>query len=187
MVQSPYKIPSLVQDTNFLVSNDFVFKIQRTPHVNYFCQSVSIPGISITPINVSTPHANIPIEPGRPDYDNLTLTFKVDQDMKNYMELYRWIFSLSKPSGYETYKRDFASKVPDQQKKLPKYSDASLYLLSNIKNPEYELKFIKLLPISLSSIFVDTTNTDASFAKCTAFFQYDYFEIAKVDDGTILT
>jgi hypothetical protein len=40
---------------NYLSPLGFKFTLRRLPMVNYFCQSVDIPAISMTPINTPTP------------------------------------------------------------------------------------------------------------------------------------
>ena len=70
---------------NYLSPLGFKFTLRRLPMVNYFCQSVDIPAISMTPINTPTPVGTL-VRPGdKIAYDPLTITFRVDEDMKNYI------------------------------------------------------------------------------------------------------
>ena len=68
-------------ETNFL----------RIPGVNYFCQRINIPGISLSSSVISTPFANIPIEGDVLEFEDLSIGFIVDEDMQNYLELYNWL------------------------------------------------------------------------------------------------
>ena len=71
---------------NYLSPLGFKFTLRRSPTVNYFCQSVDIPAISMTPVNTPTP-VGILVRPGdKIVYEPLTLSFRVDEDMKNYIE-----------------------------------------------------------------------------------------------------
>ena len=80
-------------ETNFL----------RIPGINYFCQRVNVPGISLANTIQSTPFANIPIEGDMLEFEDLTISFIVDEDMQNYLELYNWLHSLGFPDRYAQY------------------------------------------------------------------------------------
>jgi hypothetical protein len=69
---------------NFLGQNGFRFAIKRLPTVNYFCQAVSVPAVSIGAIESPTPFAFVPRPGDRITYEPLTLTFKVDENLQNY-------------------------------------------------------------------------------------------------------
>ena len=65
----------------------FRFQIKRIPNINYFCQSVVLPTITMNPIEMqSTPFGIIPRPGDRLMYDPFTLRFRVDEDLKNYIK-----------------------------------------------------------------------------------------------------
>lgn len=181
-----YRIDREPNNINTLINNDLVFKIHRTPHVNYFTQAVSIPGITLPAIQMPTPHAVIPIEANRPVYDNLSVTFKVDEYMINYMEIVNWIRALGKPKGFEDYTNRWGtsnnSVVPFVENKyLNKYSDVSLFIQTSVKNSLLEVVFRDAWPLAISQIPLDTTPHDATDVQATVFFAYTYFDILRVD------
>jgi hypothetical protein len=184
---SLYVVENQPQNINPLLNNDFVLKIHRTPHVNYFIQSVSIPGITLPAMQMPTPHAVIPIEANRPIYDNLALTFTVDEFMINYMEIVNWIRALGKPQGFNDYTNRFGkSRKPEtapfvENKYKDKYSDLSVFVVTSIKNPKVEFVFRDAWPVAISQIPFDTTQIDSSQLTATAFFAYTYFDIIRVD------
>jgi len=79
---------------NFLSPLGFKFVIKKTPHINYFIQSVSLPDITLGDTYVPTPFTRIPIAGDHIEYGDLIFTFKVDESMKNYRELYNWITAI---------------------------------------------------------------------------------------------
>ena len=143
-------------ETNFL----------RMPGVSYFCQRVNIPGISLSNTIQSTPFANIPIEGDVLEFEDLTISFIVDEDMQNYLELYNWLQSLGFPDKYSQYDNETSSIK----------SDMNILLHTNKSNPNYSIAFKDVFPVSLGAISFDTNATtldpivvDASFKYTGAF------------------
>ena len=65
----------------------FRFQIKRIPHVNYFCQSVVLPTITMNPVEMQTSPFGVLPRPGdRLIYDPFTIRFRADEDLKNYIE-----------------------------------------------------------------------------------------------------
>ena len=76
---------------NFLSPLNFKFSIKRAPHINFFTQKISIPSLNLPSYNSPNPFVKIP-EPGEHiDYGDLELTFRVDENLKNYLEIHNWI------------------------------------------------------------------------------------------------
>ena len=143
-------------ETNFL----------RMPGVSYFCQRANIPGITLSNTIQSTPFANIPIEGDILEFEDLTISFIVDEDMQNYLELYNWLQSLGFPDKYSQYDNETSSIK----------SDINILLHTNKSNPNYSIAFKDVFPVSLGAISFDTNATtldpivvDASFKYTGAF------------------
>ena len=139
-------------ETNFL----------RIPGVNYFCQRVSIPGITLSTTNLSSPYANIPIEGDILEFEDLTIGFIVDEDMQNYLELYNWLQSLGFPEGYSQYDNE-TSDIK---------SDMNILLHTNKSNPNYSIVFKDVFPVSLGTIAFDTNATALDPIVIDATFKY---------------
>ena len=139
-------------ETNFL----------RMPGVNYFCQRVSIPGITLSNSIFSTPYANIPIEGDILEFEDLTIGFIVDEDMQNYLELYNWLQSLGFPDKYSQYDNEDSSIK----------SDMNILLHTNKSNPNYSIVFKDVFPVSLGAISFDTNATSLDPIVIDATFKY---------------
>lgn len=174
---------STPNEINFLQSNEFLFNIEILPNVNYFTQVFTMPGVNLDLIQIPTPHANRPFESNKIRYDFLAITFKIDENLLNYRELYDWMFALGKPSGYEDYRNRFGSLSEQRNTNfgINRFSDASLFILNNLKNPIYEIRFFDCMPNSISPINFDTTQTETNYATATAFFAFTYFEFRDVN------
>jgi hypothetical protein len=85
-------------NTSFLSPIGFKFTLNNFPEVNYFCQSATLPGISISSISVPTPLKAIDIAGDEVAFEELSIKFIVDENMKNWLSIYDWIIGLGFPS-----------------------------------------------------------------------------------------
>ena len=66
---------------NFLSPVGFKFIIGRTPNVDYFCQSASIPEVGIGVREIPTPVKDYSIPGDKITYGDLNLRFLVNEDL----------------------------------------------------------------------------------------------------------
>lgn len=160
---------------NFLSPLGFRFVIQRLPNVNYFCQNVIVPSVSIQGIDIPTPLASIPYPGGRLTFEPLTLRFRVDEDLKNYIEIYNWLVGLGHPVSLDQTRQLSASSATPSLKvgSAASYvSDASLVILTSHKNPNYLVSFRDVFPISLTELQFDSTAQDVNYLEASVTFRY---------------
>lgn len=165
---------------NFLGKNGFQFNIHKLPNTDFFVQECNIPGISIQPIEIGTPLVNIPYSGDHITYDELVITFKIDEDLGAYMDIYTWVRQL----GFSENSSEYAT-IAQQSKTSGNgiTSDASLIILDAKKRPNYELTFRDAFPISLSTINLSYTIDDVEYLTADATFRYLTFDIARVKFG----
>ena len=158
-------MPITNQPTNINQLNvvSFATNFLRMPGVNYFCQRVNIPGISLANTIQSTPFANIPIEGDVLEFEDLSLAFVVDEDMQNYLELYNWLHALGFPERYAQYDNQAGKDIK---------SDVNIIIHTNKSNPNYSIVFKDVFPISLGAISFDTNNTGLEPIVVDATFKY---------------
>jgi hypothetical protein len=162
---------------NFLSPLNFKFSIKRAPHINFFVQRINIPSISLPTYESPNPFVKIP-EPGdHVDYGDLELSFRVDENLQNYLEIHNWIRALGKPKDFSEYKA--LAKNPNYTGDGIR-SDLTLLVLSSAKNPNYEFVFTEAYPYGLSELNFDTTKSDVEYIEATATFKYILFEIRNI-------
>jgi hypothetical protein len=155
---------------NFLSPLGFRLTIDRTPNLNYFIQNVSLPIVSVGQVNVTTPFTKIPVGGDRLTYSDLIITFKVDERMENYLEIFNWISRLGYPETINSYDRSV--RTPSTETAL---SDITLHILSSSKNPLHEIRFLDAHPTTLSELSFSSTLTDVDHLECTATFAFRTF------------
>ena len=160
---------------NFLSPLNFRFVLKRAPATEFFIQKINLPGFKLGSPKFPNPFVSVP-EPGEHlTYNPLNITFKVDEDLKNYLEIHSWMKELGKPKDFDEYRR-LAVDVP-QISGYGVKSDISLILMTNIKNPNYIIDFIDCFPSSLGDIQFDTREDDINYLTASATFLYVYYNI----------
>jgi hypothetical protein len=163
---------------NFLSPIGFQFAIQKLPHVNYFCTSANIPDVSTTVIDtLATPFINMP-EPGdKLWFGELSLNFRIDEDLRNYREIYDWMISIGYPD-------DFGQRVPIRRANFKEgdtmVCDGSLLIMTNQYKPNVEVKFIDMFPISLSSLTFDIEKDDIEYLIGEVSFKYRKYNLTTI-------
>ena len=71
---------------NFLNPIGFLLKLEKFEGVDFFCQSVNIPDVTMPTTEVASPFRNLPIIPGGGvTFGDFSVRFIVDEDLKNYL------------------------------------------------------------------------------------------------------
>ena len=158
-------------NTSFLSPIGFKFQLNNFPEVNYFVQSASLPGISISSISVPTPLKAIDIAGDEVNFEELSIKFIVDENMKNWLSIYDWIIGLGFPTkeGQEKYK-----KLTED---LELTTDATLTVLTGNMNPQINFIFKECFPLSLTSIAFDSGGTDIDYVTADVSFRYDVYTV----------
>lgn len=174
-------LPTDVTNKNFINANSFRFQLKRTPHLNYFCQTTPLPSLSQNALEYHFPMNKYHFTGKKLQYEPLTLTFKVDEDLKNWIEIHDWLIGLTSPQDTRQYREWLKINQGERYQKIQTYqhnaiSDGTLFILTNALNVNFAIEFVDMFPISLSNIDFSTMDTDHPTASVT--FVYDYFKFA---------
>lgn len=170
------KIPTNV---NPLSPSGFRFSIQKLPGMQFFCQTVNLPGIVLGEPSFATPFSRIPIPGETLTFTDLTVQFLVDEDMTNYKALQGWLYGLGFPLDYQQYvnfqKLDALSSGLNGDL-ATNFSDASLFILTNNNSENILISFRNLFPTSLESLTFTGVDSDVNYLIGNATFKYSYYE-----------
>lgn len=167
---------------NPLQVNKYQLTFARCPNIQYFCQTVSVPGISLSEIQRNTPFVDTYIPGEKAIYDNLVITFTIDEELKSWLEIHDWIRDLTFPENFDQYKdlpnlNSYTQRITTNK---PQYSDGSLVLLSSNNKPYYEFKFIGLFPTNISAFIMNSSDGPDNILTADATFRYSYYDIKKL-------
>lgn len=158
---------------NMLSNLGFRFQVRKLPDVNWFVQSATVPGMTLPDAEHPTPF-QITYRPGRTvEFDPLIIEFKVDEDLKTFMQLNDWIRGLGFPESYKEYSDNVNTGELDAV-----MSDASLLILNSNMNVTHEAKFLDLFPINISPLQFNSTSSDVDYLSVTATFRYLRYELS---------
>jgi len=166
-------------NVNFLSPLGFQFSIKKLPHVNYFIQSVSIPSLELGDLTVQNPFTRIPLIGDHVEFGQLTMSFKIDEDMNNYIELFNWMVELGFPEKFKQSQNIRRSGDLDDKPT----SDGTLIILNSAMRGNIEILFEDLVPLSLSEITFNTTGSTVDYLECQVTFRYTLFKVYRLSSS----
>tara|TARA_R100001510_G_scaffold18955_1_gene16463 strand:+ start:296 stop:895 length:600 start_codon:yes stop_codon:yes gene_type:complete len=175
----------------------FRFKCTKLPLVEFFVQSVNLPGINLGSAQQTNPLYDIPLPGDKITYASLDLSFVVDENLNNYKEIHDWILGLGFPSNHTQFQdlqtsgsdrfpgstRSTAAtgtNVPQPLNEGGIYSDATLTVLNSKNIAKTEIRFENLYPTSLGSINYDVRATDVDYINASVSFNYMNYDIVQI-------
>ena len=175
----------------------FRFKCSKLPKVEFFCQTANIPGIGLGEAEVDTPLKTMPFPGDKVTYQDLAISFLVDENLENYKEIHDWIIGLGAPQNHTQFS-DFRGLSSDRfpgtsssnaitgqatADPLPEggmYSDATLTVLNSKNIAVTEIRFHNIFPTSLGSLSYDVQASDVNYLAAAVDFSYMYYEIVQL-------
>jgi len=153
---------------NFLSPLGFKFTLGRAPNLSFNIQEARIPGIQLGEIVTPSPFVVIPNSDGI-TYNPLSISFRVSEDMDDYLEIHNWMVGLGAPESFAQYKA-----LQDVQPGNPQtvYSDITLLITNSSMRPNLKFTFHDAFPTSLGDLEFNTTDTDVNYMQCTVDFRY---------------
>ena len=175
----------------------FRFKIAKLPQVEFFIQTVNLPGISMGTGTVPTPLYDYPVPGDEISFQSLDISFLVDENLNNYKELHDWISGLGFGKSHDDFadlQATAADRFPGSTKgslvagvEIPAplseggiYSDATLTILNSKNIAKTEVRFQNVFPTSIGSLSYDVQASDIDYLKAQASFSYINYDIVQI-------
>lgn len=167
-------IPSNI---NPLQSNGFMFSVNKLPEIAFFCQEVSIPAIQLPSADIESPLVLAPIPGEKMTFNDLSVTFMIDENMINYVAVYDWIVGLGFQESHSQYRALMQERIGSlaRNELVAGYSDGTLSILNSSNNPIRTVRFVDMYPTSLSSVQLQSTTTDTTYLAGVVDFKYTYY------------
>lgn len=161
---------------NPLSPNGFMFTLQRTPGLKYFCQQVNLPSISLPEVIQLNPFVKVPIAGDQLEYDTLRIEFMVDENMTNYRAIHDWLTGLGFPEKYDQYTDILSETIPGASEISKSSSDATLVILGSNNTAIQTVQFIDCIPQSIESLTFTSTSQDVQYLIGSVTFVYTYYK-----------
>ena len=155
--------------------NGFIFSLQRLPELTYFCQSVTIPTVSLPAPTQATPFVQYPLPGDHLQFAPLEISYLVDNSFINHTRLFSWLQGVGFPDNHQQYidERDstqFTSLRKNENVAL--MSDATVTILGNASQNLCKINFIDCIVTSVGSLGFTTSNADVQYLTASASFEY---------------
>ena len=184
MTDSVSPFDKQIANRNYMSPLGFKLILTKTPKVDFLCQSANIPQISMGTAVQPTYLKDIPVPGDKVLYDDLTVRFLVDEQMENYLSIYKWMTGLGYPESlgqYDQLRKDDirTDRIvgDDGDPRYFNYSDATLQVLSSNYKPSVLVNFKDAFPVSLSTLEFDVSQRDYNFFTASVTFKYTIFNI----------
>jgi hypothetical protein len=168
------KVPSNI---NPLSPTGFRFNIAKLPEVEFFCQEVNLPDITLGESVVNTPLSRMYVPGETLDYGTLEVQFLIDEEMKNFRSIKNWITALGFPEDHSQYANFVSQDEIARYNELARsYSEATLSILTNNNNESKIVVFRNLFPINLAGLQFTSTEPDVNYLVGRASFRFTFYE-----------
>ena len=159
------------QNVNNLRGDKFKLVFQEIPHVSFFTGGLNLPGLSQNAQQIENPINRFYLGSNKVTFETFNISFRVDEDLKNYREIFNWMKGITAPTDTDEFKKFIEGKNKLQNKMTYNvYSDATLVSLTNSHNKNINIFFRDMMPISLSGL--DFSNENNQIINATASFNY---------------
>tara|TARA_R100001015_G_C4628210_1_gene188257 strand:+ start:264 stop:896 length:633 start_codon:yes stop_codon:yes gene_type:complete len=158
---------------NFLNTSYFKLVLGRLPTMTYMCQTVNLPGISI---GVADQFTALGLRQKRAgdtyNFDDLTVSFLVDENMDNWTEMFNWMISIA----------DYESNIPigkggDVIDEGDHFSDARILITNSAFKAKKEIILKDIIPTNLSGVEFSSVESDSIPTIATATFAFTSMRI----------
>lgn len=173
----PFNTPT---EINYLNPVSFETSFLRLPDVSFSTQEVTIPSVALGMTSYASFFSDIPIEGDKINFEQLSISFIVAEDLSNYLEIYNWLLAIGFPEDFGQFALN-ESLVDGTSGADTLKSDMSIIVNTNKSNPNYEVLFRDAFPVSLSSIAFQANAQAIDPIIVTANFAYaGQFVISKI-------
>ena len=165
---------------DYAQNNQYQVTISNFPLTQYFCQAVTVPGISLGAVARHTSLATIPTVGDTLEFDNFAMTFLLDEELRNYREIHDWMINIGFPYSHGQFK---ATKRRDEVERggdLDLYSEIIITILTSKNNPKVRVKIHEAFPISLSGLEYTNADTEIPYLTAEVSFAYAHYEFESV-------
>tara|TARA_B100001057_G_scaffold177403_1_gene178222 strand:+ start:689 stop:1255 length:567 start_codon:yes stop_codon:yes gene_type:complete len=164
----------------------FRFSIKKLPIVEFFTTAANLPGINLGEAIFPTPFKQIPIMGDDLTYENLEITFLVDEKLSNYIEVHNWMVGIGFPQSrtqYGNLRTEGDQISPSQGKEAGQesisgmFSDATLTITSAKNNPIIEARFQDMYPVALTGLAYNQQEGDITYLTANVTFTYKIYTL----------
>jgi hypothetical protein len=142
-------------DLSLLNPTQFKLVFDKIPNTEFFCQSITLPELSLSPVEQKTPFLDLNWQGEKVNHQPLFAEILVDKEMSSYTELYKWIKDMSVLN-----------------KAVEGFSDCQVIIGSKT------FSFVDVWPMNIGSLNFSIAAADIQPLTFGVTFEYDYFTLS---------
>ena len=182
---------------DYAQSNQFKVYLPIFPLTEWFVVNCNIPGVTMGQGVVPTPLTDVPFIGDKLTYDQFSMTFLVDEKMKNFIELHDWLINMAAPQKTSQFMARTSDYVLDAGQRTKFYTDIEgvstemtgntsdrelycdiqIFILSSKNNPVAKFTLQNAFPVSLSALDYSSQDTDTNYVQCNVSFAFPFYTI----------
>jgi hypothetical protein len=155
---------------NPMMNTSFKFILAKVPTMTYFCQRVNVPSLNLEGVEQPTRFGTRLYAAGDSyNYEDLSVDFLVDENMKNWLEIYDWLRSCANLKDTKEF-----------EEKERHTTDGELLILNSAYKPIKSISFNNIIPTSIGAIQFDSTTAETEPITSSATFKFSSYEIKSI-------
>ncbi len=166
------EIGNTPKNLNHLREKNFISKmaVAKLPNIDFFVTTLTMPGFNVGEIPVRSLNKLIPVPSNSLDKDPLTVQFIIDEDMRNWLELYDWMMGMTYPESFQQSKNWVNDrKQKELSDKSIYYSDLQITILKNSMMPNLKFTFHNAFPTTLDGFDLTIAGSDEPLVASSTF------------------
>lgn len=153
-------------------NTNFKVEVQKNQATNFTLnvQRTTIPGMRITVVETPSMHGlhRQHIQGSATEFEPLTLTFLVDEELQSYLDVYEWMLKIN------NYQTGSSQPIHDTSQNL------TVHILDNNKQAlPVTFEFVDSFPYELGDLEYSYTEEGVLYMTCTATFHYKRMNVYK--------
>ena len=165
-----------IKNRNYLSPVGFNLTLNTKEKVEFFSNTATIPALTLGTAIQTTPLRNIDVPGDELLFDDFTMSFLVDEDLKNYMIVHNWLKGLGFPESYQEFKDQVRNPEGLPDTKL-QFVDGTLHILNSNFRDVAMVKFQDLFPVNLTSLEFTASDEDINYFTAQVSFKYTMYNI----------
>lgn len=150
-------------------NTDFLMTLEPLPLVSFWLQDFQLPSINVELMQLQHSTLDFPMTGEKANFDPITVSFLVDENWENWMEIYNLMFNAVHPNR------------PDLRTNL--CFDSTITLLNGVKNPVARIKLIDCVPSILEGVPFDAGAQTAASLQSALTMEFSYMTVSPVGSG----
>tara|TARA_Y100000004_G_scaffold176512_1_gene217142 strand:+ start:7896 stop:8399 length:504 start_codon:yes stop_codon:yes gene_type:complete len=164
---------NLTTNLNMLSPGNFKVMIDSSEFANvqFFCTSANVPALTQSEVQQGYGNRTAYVPGDTMEFGTFEVTFIVDEEMKNYIEMHDWLKKNADYNINETKTTKFNHEE--------KVKDITLSIQTNKNTINKQIRFMDAFPTSLGELAFTTQDTAVEYITCTVSFRYNRFEFVR--------